>query len=435
MAGGDDDDKATDAVEGLPSPTLADGFAVPPTTSDDEDDEADTTDAFEAAVAVGAAAVEAEAEAEAEAARIDAIRAQVPAMPADADENHTVPEIRAMGATLVGRAVLGALAFTFTGYPKGAATQVRSGPSVLRAWAPWFQVGLVLAAAGGVTAAATDDETLQPAGLALAVIGVGIALVAWIVAAAVEHSVPPGKRPMPASPDDPFRPVGARTALLPWGDGVWIAQRPLTFFGLSVGARMTLLDTGDGWILVSPIDADPVLVDQVETLGEVRWIVAPNPIHHLWVKDWAAVFPDAELWAPEALQDRRADLPWTGTLDDHTAPWDTDVVDVAIVPGHALLTEAVLCHRPSATLVVSDIVQNHGQDGVPMPSWAELLAFPQRPGPPVDYKLTIADPAATAAGIARVLTWDFDRIVLAHGALISDDGHEILSDAFAFVRG
>ena len=46
---------------------------------------------------------------------------------------------------------------------------------------------------------------------------------------------------------------------------------------------------------------------------------------------------------------------------------------------------------------------------------------------------TIRDRAAARRSIDRVLAWDFDRVVMAHGQVLDHGGKEALRDATAWI--
>ena len=68
---------------------------------------------------------------------------------------------------------------------------------------------------------------------------------------------------------------------------LWVSDTPLRFLGLEVGARMTVVRLPDGGLwLHSPVRAAPELVREVQALGPVTCLVAPNKLHHLFVGEW-----------------------------------------------------------------------------------------------------------------------------------------------------
>jgi hypothetical protein len=79
-------------------------------------------------------------------------------------------------------------------------------------------------------------------------------------------------------------------------DGVWVADAPFSFFGVRLGTRMTVVRLRDGGLFVhSPVPLTPALRAEVDALGSVRHIVAPNIAHHLYVGEWKEAYPDALL--------------------------------------------------------------------------------------------------------------------------------------------
>ena len=127
--------------------------------------------------------------------------------------------------------------------------------------------------------------------------------------------------------------------LKPVTDGVWIVDGPVIGFGylgmkFPFPTRMTVVRVADGGLwLHSPTELSPSLESEVDALGRVRYLVAPNRIHYWWVGKWLAAYPDAMTYAAPGVQqqarsngrcaDHDADLavdgeyPWSGELSPH----------------------------------------------------------------------------------------------------------------------
>lgn len=98
---------------------------------------------------------------------------------------------------------------------------------------------------------------------------------------------------------------------------LWVAETPLRFMGLQVGARMTVMRLpGDRLLLHSPVSATADLVREVGALGNISYIVAPNRLHHLFLREWQQAFPDALVYASPGLDIKRPDLQIAGLLTD-----------------------------------------------------------------------------------------------------------------------
>ena len=75
---------------------------------------------------------------------------------------------------------------------------------------------------------------------------------------------------------------------------LWVAESPLRFAGLEVGARMTVVRLPDSKLLIhSPIAVTDELLKEVSALGPVSYLVAPNRLHHLCIESWQKAFPEA----------------------------------------------------------------------------------------------------------------------------------------------
>lgn len=67
-------------------------------------------------------------------------------------------------------------------------------------------------------------------------------------------------------------------------ENLWIFDgEAVPFFTLPYTTRMTVIRLNDGALWVhSPIKLTPELQALVEALGEVRYLIAPNHLHHLF---------------------------------------------------------------------------------------------------------------------------------------------------------
>jgi len=78
---------------------------------------------------------------------------------------------------------------------------------------------------------------------------------------------------------------------------VWYSDSKISLLHLAViNIRMVVvkLDTGGLW-LHSPIQIDDQLFKEINSLGKVEHIVAPNCFHHLFASSAKARFPEAVL--------------------------------------------------------------------------------------------------------------------------------------------
>jgi hypothetical protein len=98
------------------------------------------------------------------------------------------------------------------------------------------------------------------------------------------------------------------------------------------------------------------------------------------------------------------------------------------------MNEVAFCHRASRTLLICDLAFNIGADA----PFATRLAFRAvggygRFGPSLLERLIVRDRAAARASLERILAWDFDRVVLAHGHILEHGGRAQMRDAYAWL--
>ena len=216
---------------------------------------------------------------------------------------------------------------------------------------------------------------------------------------------------------------------------IWIEERPQRFFGLPMGTRMTLIKLGSGGLFVhSPVVPDEAVETLIAREGPVRFVIAPNRLHHLYLTPFLDAHPDAELWVVEELVKKRRDLAPAGILGDAPEPGWADEIDQCLFAGSIFQNEAIFLDKPSGTLIVVDLLESvHRSDPWYYRLIGRLLGTYERPGLTWDQRLCFRDREAARASAARILSWEFDRIVLAHGALIARGGKAVFSEAMRWL--
>jgi Domain of unknown function (DUF4336) len=218
--------------------------------------------------------------------------------------------------------------------------------------------------------------------------------------------------------------------------------RPLTddLFVLEVsfrmlGGRMTVVRLPDGGLwLHSPVKLDEEKRKAVDALGPVRFLVAPNTMHHLFLGDWAAAYPSARVLAPARLRQKRPDLRIDVELSDVMDVGQSPTLELLLAHGIPKLEEFVFLHRPSRTLLLTDLAFNIHDS----PSWLARTYLKWsgaygRLAPTKLLKSMVKDRAALRAWRDRVLQWDFDRVVPCHGQVLERGGREAMREAFAWL--
>jgi uncharacterized protein DUF4336 len=227
----------------------------------------------------------------------------------------------------------------------------------------------------------------------------------------------------------------------PVAQDIWVVDGPaIKFYGMPFSTRATIVRLADGGLWVhSPTWLDEGLAAAVEALGPVRHLVAPNWIHYAYVCEWQARFPDAEAWAAPGVAQRAKSRGMAIRFDhdlgqDAPAAWAGEI-DQLIVRGSTVHREAVFFHRASATLILTDLIENFepGRLGFWFRLMARLAGVLDPNGKaPVDMRQTFRDRNALREDVRRMIGWAPERVILAHGRWYDRNGTQELRRAFAW---
>ncbi|MBN8965431.1 MAG: DUF4336 domain-containing protein [Rhizobiales bacterium] len=246
---------------------------------------------------------------------------------------------------------------------------------------------------------------------------------------------------MQQRPHPTYQPLNT---LKPVADDLWIVDGPIIRFGapwpkMSFPTRMTIIRAGGGLFIHSPTPLTTNLKREIEAIGQPRWIVGPNRIHHWWIPEWHTAFPGAEVYlAPRIKEqaDDRIDFACVQLDRSDGYPWDSDIATLPVSGRY--MTEFVFFHRASRTLVLTDLIENFEVaklDSITT-RWLTRLGGAQHPNGsmPRDMRLTFPKPALKAA-VEIMIGWRPERIVIAHGHWYETNGTEELRRAFHWLIG
>jgi hypothetical protein len=216
---------------------------------------------------------------------------------------------------------------------------------------------------------------------------------------------------------------------------LWVAERPQRFYGLEVGTRMTVIRLADGSLLLhSPVALDARLCAELDVIGRVRFVVAPNRVHHLYAGRVVDTYPDARLWVAPGVERKRPDLVYVAALGDEAPAEWRGQVDQVFFRGRPYENEVVFFHRASRTLVICDLAFNFGPRAALPTRWLmRLMRSYGRFGPSTLDPWLIRDRAAAGASLQRILAWDFDRVVVAHGEVLEHGGRDAFRHGYRWL--
>lgn len=220
---------------------------------------------------------------------------------------------------------------------------------------------------------------------------------------------------------------------------IWVCEQPLKFWGLEVGTRMTIIRLTNGeLIVISPIKALETTIHQINELGNVTFIIAPNCYHHLFVLDFKSVYPNAKIWVAPGLESKRQDLPIDKVLSNGKVG-NADEVEYLLVEGFkvfdlngsSILNEIVFFHRESQTLILTDTAYHFDKSfSLKTQLAARLIRGYNRLTPSLLEKIATPEKEKVKHSIQKVFCWDFRRVIMAHGSIIENDAKIKLKEGY-----
>ena len=250
---------------------------------------------------------------------------------------------------------------------------------------------------------------------------------------------------MSQPPIELYEPINT---LKPVDDDIWIVDGPLVhmaMYGLQIpfSTRMTVIRLANGDLFLhSPTELVDSLKAEIDAIGRVRHLISPNKIHYTFIAQWGEAYPDAIKWASPGVRERAAsqgiDVTFDRDLGDEPDPAWAAEIDQVVFRGSRFMDEVEFFHKPSRTLILTDLIENFERDRVAR-KYAFLLKMAGTVDPdgkaPIDLRMTFwghKDQAREA--YARMLAWEPERIILAHGRWYPENGVAELKRAFRWLE-
>lgn len=257
------------------------------------------------------------------------------------------------------------------------------------------------------------------------------------------------------------KPTNTQTVVQTWHPHLSTFSRPFARFGLfPVGGRSTAIqlqqppNTGSLWVLAStPLD-EPTRQRIGEMGNDVKYIVAADNVHHLYVKEWSDAFPSAKCIGVEGLAEKRKDVRWAGHYGvdppSQTYGFESEV-KARYFPTFSN-KDVAFFHTASRTLVVADLLFNlpaneqylgtsKGRPTSPVPFLVSLSSY-LRPHTSFHAAFLWMAGGVNGGGTAQkrrsrfakdaevVAGWGAARIIPCHGDVIEENGRKAWLDAF-----
>lgn len=238
---------------------------------------------------------------------------------------------------------------------------------------------------------------------------------------------------------------------------------PFSRFGvLKVGGRATIVCLKSGALAVfSPVALTPEVKSKVAELGgTVKYIIAPDMEHHIFISEWVKEYPEAKIIGPDGLAEKRAKMndekigkePFAFVYnannkhDNNIDPEFAENFEVELVDAHPN-KEIVLLYKPDKVLIEADLMFNlpcieqyskvpgggKTTEGFANKLWNSLQSTQgDAKGSKrfMWYAISSKDRNGFNASMKRIDEWDFTTIIPCHGETMEGDGKELFRKVF-----
>jgi hypothetical protein len=124
-------------------------------------------------------------------------------------------------------------------------------------------------------------------------------------------------------------------------------------------------------------------------------------------------------------------------LQDGLVPslWADEIDQVRIQGIGLFLDEIGFYHRPSRSLIVADLLFNLSSKDAWITRTMGSLVIGPFPGCRFArlYRPAVTDRRRMRTAVERILDWDFDQIIVGHGAVVENNGKEVFRAAFRWL--
>lgn len=224
--------------------------------------------------------------------------------------------------------------------------------------------------------------------------------------------------------------------LKPVAENIWIVDGPvISWNNFPFPTRMTVIKLENNDIFLhSPTPFSDSIKKEIENIGNIKHLVSPNKIHNVFIKEWSEYFPQAIKWASPGVRSHAPEIKFDNDLKSHPEKdWEKEI-DQIIFKGSPVMEEVVFFHKSSKTLVLADLIENFEEERIKSHFFKALAKIGGVISPngktPLDWRLTFILRNSARQSINKMLEWNPDKIIIAHGKWFENNGLQELKRAF-----
>lgn len=209
-------------------------------------------------------------------------------------------------------------------------------------------------------------------------------------------------------------------------NNIFTSETMVKFSGVTIQTRMAVVRLkGNALFIYSPIFLSSEIKNELDAIGEVKYIISPNKIHNQALSDYVSSYPNAAVYASPGLPERRPDINYKTVLQNTPEKEWEEELDQVLTKGNVFFSEALFYHKASKTLLVCDFVENMDKTTTSSRILFKLFGVKEKPMASPEFRLYTMEAEAARLALDKVRAWNFERIFLCHGACIEDNANEI----------
>ncbi|MDH5559671.1 MAG: hypothetical protein OEY59_02300 [Deltaproteobacteria bacterium] len=197
-------------------------------------------------------------------------------------------------------------------------------------------------------------------------------------------------------------------------DNIWIIPYQTKSMGVLFKNKSTVIRINGELLIISPGPWDEYLKTELEKLGALRWIFAPNSFHHLHYRSWLRASPELEAWGTKALAKKRPEIKFNHIWDGEQ-PFEPEVQLFGLM-GIPKIDEILFYHKSSGSLIVTDLIFNELNLTGPM-NWFfySLFGIWKRTATSRLFKMCVSDKKAFKTSLESIFDLNIEQVILNHG--------------------
>ena len=207
---------------------------------------------------------------------------------------------------------------------------------------------------------------------------------------------------------------------------------------------MTVIRLTNGeLVVISPIQVNNATIQQLNEIGDVKHIIAPNLFHYLFLSNFKAIYPKAKLYATPDLKSKRPEISIDQVFESDRKNFLGEIeyllfdgFETFVPSGASPLREYVFFHCASQTLILTDTAF-HFDESFPLITQlaARVIGGYKKLRQSLLERFATREKEQVKQSVQKVLQWDFTRIIVAHGSIVEHNAKRQFREGYEWFLG